>query len=104
MRTFGVPCAALLGLALANAARADSNPPPAKLGKKIDNLTFKDAAGKSWSLHDLKDKKAVVVVFLSFDCPVSKSYSQTLSHLAKTYAPKGVAVVGLTTNDDEDAA
>jgi mono/diheme cytochrome c family protein len=51
-----------------------------------------------------KDAKAVVVVFLSFDCPVSTGYSQALGELARAYGGRGVAFVGLATNPDEDAA
>jgi peroxiredoxin len=86
------------------AARADKAASTDKLGTKIDRVTFQDAAGKPFPLHDLKDKKAVVAVFLSFDCPVCTSYCPVLAELAKTYEPRGVAFVGITTNEDEDAA
>src|SRR5262245_17909391 len=89
-------------LALAGTAAAD-NPSKAQLNKKIANLTFKDAAGKATALYDLKGKKAVVLVFLSFDCPVSTSYSQPLADLAKQYA-KQAAFIGLTVNPDETPA
>jgi cytochrome oxidase Cu insertion factor (SCO1/SenC/PrrC family) len=38
----------------------------AKLGQKIADVTFVDAAGKKTPLADLKGTKATVVVFLSF--------------------------------------
>src|SRR6476660_742803 len=60
----------------------------AKLGQKIADVTFTDAAGKKASLYDLKGKKAVVAVFISFECPVSTSYSPVLADLAKRYADK----------------
>jgi peroxiredoxin len=81
----------------------DQKPSAAKLGQKIDDIGFKDAAGKAITLAGLQGKKATVVVFLSFDCPVSTSYSQPLADLAKAYADKGVAVVGLCPCE-EDAA
>jgi peroxiredoxin/mono/diheme cytochrome c family protein len=83
--------------------RADSEPADAKLGKKIDNIIFTDAAGKTTALHDLKDKKAIVVVFLSFDCPVSNSYAPVLTDLHKTYGSKGVAFIGVCPSDDDPA-
>src|SRR5207249_2862355 len=49
-----------------------------------------------------KDAKAVVVVFVSFECPVAKSYFAPLGELAKAYAAKGVAVVAVC--PDEGAA
>src|SRR5262249_35283771 len=83
--------------------RAEDTGSNAKLNKKIDNLTFKDAAGKTVSLHDLKDKKAVVVVFLSFECPVSNSYAPLLNDLVKQYGARDVAFLGLCTNDETPA-
>jgi mono/diheme cytochrome c family protein len=43
----------------------------------------------------LPEAKATVVVFLSFDCPVSNSYAAALAELAKEYGAKGVSFVGL---------
>jgi thiol-disulfide isomerase/thioredoxin/mono/diheme cytochrome c family protein len=83
-------------------ARAD-RPAPAdvdKLNKKIDSFTLEDSAGKPFALADLKEKKAVVVVFLSFNCPVSNSYSPTLIGLHQAYAGKGVAFVAVNSSDD----
>lgn len=76
----------------------------AKLGQKIPNLKFEDEKGAGFSLHDWAGKKAIVVVFLSFDCPVSNSYCQPLADLAKEYGKHGVAVLGLTPNLDETRA
>ncbi len=81
---------------LAGIARAEKAPSNARLGKKIDNFTARDTEGKPFALYGLKEKKAIVVVFLSFDCPVSASYSQTLANLAKTYTDRGVAFVGVS--------
>ncbi len=75
-----------------------------KLNKKIENVTLSNAQSEPWSLHDLKDKKAVVVVFLSFECPVSTSYAPILAELAKTYRDKQVAFVAINSSDDGDAA
>src|SRR5262249_22797957 len=72
--------------------------------KKIDNLTFRDADGTSVGLYDLKDKKAVVVVFLSFECPVSNSYAPLLVDLARNYAERGVAFLGLCPSQEETPA
>src|SRR5262249_36821744 len=55
-------------------------------------------------LHDLKDRDAVVVVFLSFDCPVSRGYTANLAELAKTYGERKVAFLGVCPGDEELAA
>src|SRR5579859_3145860 len=94
----------LAGLVLLNSSPADLSPATVNLGKKIADVTFKDAAGKTFSLYDFKDKKAIVIVFLSFECPVSTSYSQPLANMAKEFGKHGVAFLGLTTNEDDTAA
>ncbi len=96
-------CAAGLWLARPHPSAADEVV-TTRLGEKIANLAFTDAAGKTVHLHDLKDKKAIVIVFLSFECPVSKNYMQPLTDLAAEMEKKGVAVLGLTVNQDETAA
>ena len=83
---------------------ADPEPVRAKLGEKIPNLTFKDDKGKTYRLYELENKKAIVFVFLSFECPVSNSYAQPLSEIAKEFSKFGVTVWGLTTNEDDTPA
>ena len=68
------------------------------------NIPLTDADGKSIHLYDLKDKKAIVLVFLSFECPVSTSYSQPLADIAADLAKHDVAFFGLTTNQEETPA
>ncbi len=81
-------------------------PAPAtdKLNKKIENVTVTAADGKPVALADIKDKKAIVVVFLSFDCPVSNSYATALAGLHKAYDEKGVAFVGVIPGEEAEAA
>src|SRR5262249_17528626 len=47
-------------------------------------------------------KKAVVLVFLSFECPVSNSYAGPLTELGKKYTDKGVTVVGICAVDEDE--
>jgi peroxiredoxin len=94
----------LISLPIADSVRAtDKEPSTAKLGTKIPNLTFHDEAGKAFSLYDIKDRKAIVIVFLSFDCPVSTSYSDPLATIQKQHG-NHVSFIGLTINDDESRA
>jgi peroxiredoxin len=75
-----------------------------KLNKKIENVALKNADGKPVALYDQKDNKAVVVAFVSFECPVSNSYAPILAELHKNYAAKGVAFLAVNSTDDLDAA
>jgi len=97
-------CLAVVALlALAAGARAADEPNTDKLNKPIDNFTLTDARGKAVGLRDFKDPKAVVVVFLSFECPVSTSYATALADLHKTYADKGVHFLAVNSSEDLDA-
>ncbi len=100
--------AALASLIVVTTLAADSvpkeKPTTANLGKKIANVSFTNAAGKTVALHDFKDKKAIVVVFLSFDCPVSNSYAQPLADMYREFHKQGIAFLGLTTNTEETDA
>jgi peroxiredoxin len=71
-----------------------------KLNKTIDDFTLADAKGKSVSLHGIKEKKAVVVVFLSFECPVCTGYAPALIDLHKTYSGRGIEFLGICPNND----
>ncbi len=83
---------------------AQTEPSRAKLGEKMPNLTFKDEKGKTHRLYELENRKAIAIVFLSFECPVSNSYSQPLSEIADEFGKFGVTLWGLTTNEDDTIA
>jgi peroxiredoxin len=94
----------LLGALVLSGAATAQEASRAGLKEKVPNLSFKDAQGNIVQLHDVKDQKAIVLVFLSFDCPVSTSYSQPLSDMAKEFGKHGVTMWGLTTNEDDSRA
>jgi len=71
-----------------------------KLGKKIENVPVLGLDGKPAQLNVAGSQKAAVIVFLSFDCPVSNSYATTLSAMQNEYGAKGVAFHAVSTADD----
>lgn len=79
---------------------ADSSLVVDKLGKKIETLPLTNLDGKAAPVSVVKDQKAVVVVFLSFDCPVSNSYAVGLTELARQYESKGVSFLAVSTSED----
>ncbi|HSQ55412.1 MAG TPA: redoxin family protein, partial [Gemmata sp.] len=56
--------------------------------------------GTPTKFESLKGKKATLLVFVSFDCPVSNSYSAELNELAKSQSGKGIAVVLVCASDE----
>src|SRR5262245_18044123 len=71
-----------------------------KLGQKIAKVTFATADG-TVALDDLKDKEAVVAAFFSFQCPNCTGFAPILAHLAKKYAERKVAFVGICCGEDD---
>jgi peroxiredoxin len=55
------------------------------------------ADGKEHSLEDIKDKKAILVIFTCNSCPVATAYEDRIIALAKKYE-KDVAVVAINVN------
>jgi peroxiredoxin len=90
-------------LAAAAGVRADSPVNTDKLNKKIDSFTLSDLRGKNVALADYKDRKAIAIVFLSFECPVSNSYAPVLNELVKTYESRGVAFLAIACGDETAA-
>ena len=79
---------------------ADAGLTTDKLGKKIDALVFTGLDGSAVPMIAMKDAKAIVITFLSFDCPVSNDYSTTLTLLYKQYADKGVVFAAVSPDGD----
>ncbi len=56
-------------------------------------------SGKPVSLADFQQSPALLVVFMCNHCPFVKHVAPGLASLAKEYQAKGVAVVGINSND-----
>jgi peroxiredoxin len=78
-------------------------PAVGKVGSKVEAFALKDTHGQSWSLKTLKDKKAIVVVFVGTECPVNNAYLPKLNELRETYTDKGVEVVAINSNRQDSA-
>ena len=84
----------------ARTSAADPDVSTDRLNKEIENVKFAAVDGKTPALRDFAGEKGTVVVFLSFDCPVSNSYAGALAELHKTYAARGVKFLALVPTDD----
>lgn len=69
------------------------------LGSKAHPFSLKGADGKTYSLDSFKDKKALLIVFMCNHCPYVIAVHGRLSRYARDYAAKGVAVIGINSND-----
>lgn len=65
------------------------------------DFSLKGTDGKTHSLADFKDAKALVVVFSCNHCPYVKAYEGRMIALQKDFAAKGVRFVAINSNDDK---
>jgi peroxiredoxin len=69
------------------------------LGTSAPGFSLADTEGKIVSLNDFKDASALLVVFMCNHCPFVKHVLKVMVELIKEYQQKGVAVVGINSND-----
>ncbi len=73
----------------------------AQIPEKFQNFTLKGIDGKYYSLSDFKNSKAIVIIFISTQCPVSNDYNSRMEKLYKDYRDKGIAFIGINSNKEE---
>lgn len=72
------------------------------LGTAAPDFALPDvASGRTVRLAEVSGKKALLVMFLSRHCPYVKHVQAEVAALAREYAGKGAAVVGIAANDAE---
>jgi peroxiredoxin len=69
------------------------------LGTTAPDFKLPDTNDKTVSLADFKDKSALLVLFICNHCPYVKHVRTGLAELGRDYAPRGVAIVGINSND-----
>jgi len=69
------------------------------LGTKAPDFRLPDTGGKMVSLVDFKNASALLIVFMCNHCPYVKHIRAGLAQLARDYQPRGLAVVGISSND-----
>jgi len=69
------------------------------LGTSAPDFSLPDTEGKNVSLDDFRNSPALLVIFMCNHCPFVKHVLDKLVQLIKGYQAKGVAVVGINSND-----
>jgi peroxiredoxin len=73
----------------------------AEIDKPAPRFKLKGIDGKEYNLESFKDKKAVVLMFISTRCPYSNAYNERMVKLHEDYSGKGVAILGINANGTE---
>jgi peroxiredoxin len=71
------------------------------LGTAAPDFSLPDIERKTVSVTDFKESPALLVIFMCNHCPFVKHVLSGLVELIKEYQGKGVAVVGINSNDVE---
>ncbi len=69
------------------------------LGTNAPEFQLPDTSGKPVSLKDFSSAPVLLVVFMCNHCPYVKHIRSGLAQLARDYQPRGVAMVGINSND-----
>ena len=85
----------------ASLALAGEKAPAVSVGTKVAAIKLRDYRGGERSLDEFNTQKAVVLAFVSCDCPISRQYAPRLAKMAKEFESKGVAFVGIDANQQD---
>ncbi|MBI2971595.1 MAG: thioredoxin family protein [Candidatus Aenigmarchaeota archaeon] len=73
-----------------------------KAGQQAPDFSLKGVGGKTYSLASFKNKKIIIVMFYCNHCPYAKGSEARIIELQRVYGPKGVQVIAVNSNDDEN--
>jgi peroxiredoxin len=72
-----------------------------KKGQKAPEFTgLPGVDGKTYSLRDFKEKKALVIIFSCNHCPYVQAYEDRIMELQRDFGPRGAQVIAINSNDD----
>ena len=72
------------------------------LGSSAPEFSLPDLQGQTVSLGDYSEAPALLVMFICNHCPFVKHVRDALARLTTEYGKKGVAIVGINSNDVEN--
>jgi peroxiredoxin len=72
------------------------------LGTESPNFSLRDTKGRTISRDSFKGAPALLVIFMCNHCPYVKHVQKAMAQMAAEYQAKGVAIVGINSNDIEE--
>jgi len=71
------------------------------IGTKVENFTLPDLDGAEQTLDKLEGENGAVLVWVSAQCPVVKSYNERINQVADELKAKGINLIGINSNKPE---
>src|SRR5688500_14897330 len=71
------------------------------VGTKLENFTLPDLSGAQQSLDKLEGENGAVLVWVSAQCPVVKSYNERINQVGDELRSKGINLIGINSNAPE---
>ena len=71
------------------------------VGTTLENFTLPDLSGAEQSLDKLEGENGAVLVWVSAQCPVVKSYNERINQVADELKAKGINLIGINSNAPE---
>ncbi len=71
-----------------------------KLGTQAPGFALPDTSGEIHRLEDFAESPTLLVAFICNHCPFVKHLKREFAQFARDYAPKGLAIVAINSNDE----
>jgi peroxiredoxin len=73
-----------------------------KINSSAPDFNLPGVDGKKYSLDSFKNKHALIVIFSCNHCPYVQAYEGRMKQIQDDYKEKGVAVVAINSNEDNE--
>jgi peroxiredoxin len=73
-----------------------------QIGEPAPDFNLPGVDGREYSLADFEDSRALIVVFSCNHCPYVVGSEDRMNELYADYAPKGVAMVAINSNETDN--
>jgi thiol-disulfide isomerase/thioredoxin len=77
-----------------------ASPEELRIGTKAIPFNLRGVDGKIYSLESFKDNKILCIIFMCNHCPYVIATQDRINQIAKDYAAKSFALVGMNPNDE----